>query len=61
MNLGEFDSAKGLLQVLVPISLVLVCRSVRDFLSVRALGLVVMVIGVVIAQYAAAHAKPVSH
>lgn len=40
MDLGEFDSAKGLLQILVPVSLVLVCRSVRDFLAVRALGLV---------------------
>ncbi|HVV34159.1 MAG TPA: DMT family transporter [Vitreimonas sp.] len=29
--------------------------------AMRAIGLVVMVIGVVIAQYAAAHAKPVSH
>jgi hypothetical protein len=40
MDLGEFNSAKGLLQILVPVSLVLVCISVRDFLSVRALGLV---------------------
>jgi hypothetical protein len=40
MDLGEFNSAKKLLQILVPISLVLVCRSVRDFLAVRALGLV---------------------
>ena len=39
MDLGEFNSAKGFLQVLVPISLVLVCISVRDFLAVRALGL----------------------
>ena len=39
MDLGEFNSAKGLLQILVPISLVLVCISVRDFLAVRALGL----------------------
>jgi hypothetical protein len=39
MDLGEFNSAKGLLQILVPVSLVLVCRSVRDFLAVRALGL----------------------
>ncbi len=39
MNLGEFNGAKGLLQILVPVSLVLVCRSVRDFLAVRALGL----------------------
>ena len=39
MDLGEFNGAKRLLQILVPISLVLVCRSVRDFLAVRALGL----------------------
>lgn len=38
MELGEFDGAKRLLQILVPISAVLVCRSVRDFLAVRALG-----------------------
>ena len=29
MDLGEFNSAKGLLQILVPISLVLVCISVH--------------------------------
>ena len=40
MDLGEFNSAKGLLRVLVPISLILVTISVRDFLAVRALGLV---------------------
>lgn len=39
MDLGEFNGAKGLLQILVPVSLVLVCVSVRDFLAVRALGL----------------------
>ena len=39
MDLGEFNSAKRLLQILVPVSLFLVCRSVRDFLAVRALGL----------------------
>jgi hypothetical protein len=39
MDLGEFNSAKGILQLLVPVSLVLVCISVRDFLAVRALGL----------------------
>ncbi len=39
MDLGEFNSAKGLLRILVPVALVLVCRSVRDFLAVRALGL----------------------
>jgi hypothetical protein len=39
MDLGEFNNAKKLLQIMVPISLVLVCISVRDFLAVRALGL----------------------
>lgn len=39
MDLGEFNGAKKLLQILVPVALVLVCRSVRDFLAVRALGL----------------------
>jgi len=40
MDLGEFNAAKGLLRILVPVSLVLVTISVRDFLAVRALGLV---------------------
>lgn len=40
MDLGEFNAAKGILRILVPISLVLVTVSVRDFLAVRALGLV---------------------
>jgi hypothetical protein len=39
MDLGEFNAAKGLLRILVPASLVLVTISVRDFLAVRALGL----------------------
>ncbi len=39
MDLGDFNKAKKLLQLAVPISLVLVCISVRDFLAVRALGL----------------------
>ncbi len=39
MDLREFNGAKRLLQWGVPITLVLVCRSVRDFLAVRALGL----------------------
>lgn len=40
MDLGEFNAAKGLLRILVPASLILVTISVRDFLAVRALGLV---------------------
>lgn len=39
MDLGEFNGAKKILQILVPIALVMLCRSVRDFLAVRALGL----------------------
>lgn len=39
MDLGEFNGAKRILRVLVPILLVLVVMSVRDFLAVRALGL----------------------
>jgi hypothetical protein len=40
MDLGEFNGAKSLLRVLVPVALVLVATSVRDFLAVRALGVV---------------------
>ena len=40
MDLGEFNGAKPLLRLLVPVSMVLVAISVRDFLAVRALGLV---------------------
>lgn len=40
MDLGEFNGVKGLLRILVPASLVLVSMSVRDFLAVRALGLI---------------------
>jgi hypothetical protein len=39
MDLGEFNNAKPILQVLVPAALIAVCISVRDFLAVRALGL----------------------
>ena len=39
MDLGEFNNIKPLLRLLVPASLVLVAMSVRDFLAVRALGL----------------------
>lgn len=46
MDLGEFNNAKGILQILVPVTLILVCRSVRDFLAVRALG----VIGLMVAE-----------
>jgi len=40
MDLGEFNGAKGILRLLVPAALVLVTISVRDFLAVRALGVV---------------------
>lgn len=40
MDLGEFNGAKKILRILVPITLVLVVMSVRDFLAVRALGVV---------------------
>jgi len=38
MDLGEFNGAKPVLRILVPVALVLVSISVRDFLAVRALG-----------------------
>ena len=40
MDLGEFNGAKPLLRILVPVTLFLVATSVRDFLAVRALGVV---------------------
>jgi hypothetical protein len=39
MDLGEFNNLKPLLRLLAPVALVLVSMSVRDFLAVRALGL----------------------
>ena len=39
MDLGEFNGAKPILRILVPVALVLVVMSVRDFLAVRALGM----------------------
>jgi len=39
MDLGEFNGTKPILQWFVPLSLVFVTISVRDFLPVRALGL----------------------
>lgn len=38
MDLGEFNNAKPLLRILIPITMALVVISVRDFLAVRALG-----------------------
>ena len=44
MDLGEFNNAKPLLRLLIPAALVAVCVSVRDFLAVRALGLLGLMI-----------------
>jgi len=40
MDLGEFNGAKPILRILVPVAMFLVATSVRDFLAVRALGVV---------------------
>ncbi len=40
MELGEFNGVKPLLRILVPVCIFLVAYSVRDFLAVRALGLI---------------------
>ena len=40
MDLGEFNGVKPILRIAVPVSLVLVAISVKDFLAVRALGVV---------------------
>jgi len=40
MELGEFNNVKPMLRLIVPISIVLVSISVKDFLAVRALGVV---------------------
>ncbi len=39
MDFGEFNQVKPVLRIAVPVVLVLVCISIRDFLAVRALGL----------------------
>lgn len=39
MELGEFDKLKPFLRLAVPVSIVLVALSVKEFLAVRALGL----------------------
>lgn len=39
MDLGEFNGVKPTLRILVPVALILVSISVKDFLAVRALGL----------------------
>jgi hypothetical protein len=40
MELGEFNNVKPLLRIAVPVAIFLVAYSVRDFLAVRALGVV---------------------
>ena len=44
MDLGEFNNIKPFLRLLVPAALVAVCISVRDFLAVRALGVLGLMI-----------------
>ncbi|MEY3394966.1 MAG: hypothetical protein RL346_1202 [Verrucomicrobiota bacterium] len=44
MDLGEFNKSKPLLRLLVPAAAVAVAVSVRDFLAVRALGLLGLMI-----------------
>lgn len=44
MDLGEFNNIKPMLRLLVPAALVAVVISVRDFLAVRALGLLGLMI-----------------
>lgn len=39
MDLGEFNGAKGFLRLAVPVTFILVCIGVKEFLAVRALGL----------------------
>lgn len=39
MDLGEFNKSKPLLRLLVPVAVIAVAMSIRDFLAVRALGL----------------------
>jgi len=52
MSFGEFDSAKPLLRLLVPVATVLVAMSVRDFLAVRALGLLGLMVAAPILEAA---------
>ena len=44
MDLGEFNNIKPLLRLLVPATAIAVCVSIRDFLAVRALGLLGLMI-----------------
>jgi hypothetical protein len=44
MDLGEFNGAKPFLRIAVPVTFILVCVSVKEFLAVRALGLLGLMI-----------------
>lgn len=57
MDLGEFDKIKNLLRIAVPVSIVLVGISVKEFLAVRALGLVGLMVAAPL--FGAAFQKPV--
>jgi len=52
MDLGEFNNAKPLLRLIVPAALVAVAISVRDFLAVRALGLLGLMVAAPLLQAA---------
>lgn len=52
MDFGEFNAAKPTLRILVPFMVVAVAISVRDFLAVRALGLIGLMVAAPILQAA---------
>jgi hypothetical protein len=52
MDFGEFNSTKPMLRVMVPLLVVAVSFSVRDFLAVRALGLIGLMVAAPILQAA---------
>ena len=52
MDFGEFNSAKPILRILVPVMVLGVAVSVRDFLAVRALGLIGLMVAAPILQAA---------
>ncbi|BCU76210.1 hypothetical protein [Luteolibacter sp. LG18] len=52
MELGEFDNVKPMLRLIVPVSIVLVSISVKDFLAVRALGVLGLMVAAPLLQSA---------
>ncbi len=52
MNFGEFNSTKPILRIVVPLMVVGVAISVRDFLAVRALGLIGLMVAAPILEAA---------